>query len=150
MYKNILLPHDGSELSNEAADHAIALARSVKAKLTLMHVVAHRNLVLDEGVSSKLVHKLESDYENLAKKNAEALLAKVAARAKTAGVESASLVVIGDDPYKEIIDRAGALGCDLVVMASHGRRGLEGLLLGSETVKLLTHSRIPVLVVRHR
>ena len=63
MYKNILLPHDGSELSNEAADHAIALARSVKAKLTLMHVVAHRNLVLDEGVSSKLVHKLESDYE---------------------------------------------------------------------------------------
>jgi nucleotide-binding universal stress UspA family protein len=101
-------------------------------------------------VSSKLVQKLESDYENLAKKNAEALLDKVTARAKAGGVESASLVVVGDEPYKEIIDKAGELGCDLVVMASHGRRGLEGLLLGSETVKLLTHSRIPVLVVRHR
>jgi len=149
MYKNILLPHDGSDLSNEAADHAIALARSVKARLTVMHVVAHRNLVLDEGVSSKLVQKLESDYENLARKNAEALLAKVAARAKAGGVESTSLVVVGDDPYREIIEKANELGCDLVVMASHGRRGLEGLLLGSETVKLLTHSRVPVLVVRH-
>lgn len=148
MYKNILLPHDGSDLSNEAADHAIALARSVKARLTVMHVVAHRNLVLDEGVSSKLVQKLESDYENLARKNAEALLAKVTARAKAGGVESTTLVVVGDDPYKEIIEKAGELGCDLVVMASHGRKGLEGLLLGSETVKLLTHSRVPVLVVR--
>lgn len=149
MYKNILLPHDGSELSEEAADHAIALARSVGAKLTVMHVVAHRNLVLDEGVSSKLVQKLETDYENLAKKNAEGLLAKVTGRAKASGVECSSLVLVGDSPYREIIERAGKLGCDLVVMASHGRRGLEGLLLGSETVKLLTHSRIPVLVVRH-
>jgi nucleotide-binding universal stress UspA family protein len=150
MYKNILLPHDGSELSDEAVDHGIALARSVKAKLTVMHVIAHRNLVLDEGVSSKLVHKLESDYEDVAKKNAEGLLAKVVTRATASGVDSASRVVVGDDPYKAIIDTAGELGCDLVVMASHGRRGLEGLLLGSETVKLLTHSRIPVLVVRHR
>jgi len=149
MYKNILLPHDGSELSEEAADYAIALARSVGAKLTVMHVVAHRNLVLDEGVSSKLVQKLESDYENLAKKNAEGLLAKVAGRAKAGGVECGGVVLIGDSPYREIIDKASELGCDLVVMASHGRRGLEGLLLGSETVKLLTHSRIPVLVVRH-
>jgi len=149
MYKNILLPHDGSDLSEEAADHAIALAQSVGAKLTVMHVVAHRNLVLDEGVSSKLVQKLETDYENLAKKNAEGLLAKVAARAKAAGVACRCLVLVGDSPYREIIEKAGNLGCDLVVMASHGRRGLEGLLLGSETVKLLTHSRIPVLVVRH-
>lgn len=149
MYKNILLPHDGSDLSEEAADHAIALARSVGAKLTVMHVVAHRNLVLDEGVSSKLVQKLETDYENLAKKNAEGLLAKVTARAKAGGVECGSLVLVGDSPYREINEKASELGCDLVVMASHGRRGLEGLLLGSETVKLLTHSRIPVLVVRH-
>jgi nucleotide-binding universal stress UspA family protein len=150
MYKNILLPHDGSALSDEAADHGIALARAVKAKLTVMHVVAHRNVVLDEGVSSKLVHKLESDYENLAKQNAEGLLAKITARAKASGVESTSVVVIGDAPYREIIDQARQFECDLVVMASHGRRGLEGLLLGSETAKLLTHSRIPVLVVRHR
>ncbi len=150
MYKNILVPHDGSELSDEAAEHATALARSVKAKLTLIHVVAHRNLVLDEGVSSRLVQKLESDYENLAKQNAEKLLAKVVARAKAAGVDSEGLVIVGDDPYREIINRTEELGCDLVVMASHGRKGLEGLLLGSETVKLLTHSRIPVLVVRHR
>lgn len=150
MYKNILLPHDGSELSDEAADHGIALAQSVKAKLTTMHVVAHRNLVLDEGASSKLVHKLESDYENLAKENAQALLAKVTARAKASGVESTSIVVVGDNPSQEIIAKARELGCDLIVMASHGRRGLEGLLLGSETVKLLTHCQIPVLVVRHR
>lgn len=148
MYKNILFPHDGSELSDAAAEHCIALARSINAKLTVMHVVAHRNLVLDEGVSSKLVQKLETDYENLAKRNAEALLAKLTARAKASGVVSSSVVVVGDNPYKEIIDKARGLECDLIVMASHGRRGLQGLLLGSETVKVLTHSRIPVLVVR--
>ncbi len=150
MYKNILVPHDGSSLSDEAADHAIALARSVKAKLTILYVVAHRNLVLDEGVSSTLVHKLEADYEAFAKKNAEAQLAKVTARAKAGGVECVGVVVVGDDPYREIISQARTLKCDLIVMASHGRRGLEGLLLGSETVKVLTHSQIPVLVVRHR
>lgn len=150
MYKNILVPHDGSELSDEAADHAIALARSVKSKLTLLHVIAHRHLVLDEGVSSKLVQRLENEYEAAAKKNAEERIAKVIARATKGGVESDSKVVIADDPYTEIINQARALGCDLIVMASHGRRGLEGLLLGSETVKVLTHSRTPVLVVRHR
>ena len=129
MYKNILVPHDGSDLSDEAADHAIGLARSVNSRLTILHVVAHRNLVLDEGVSSKLVQKLEADYEALAKKNAEARLAKVTGRAKTGGVECAGLVIVGDDPYREIIDQARALKCDLIVMASHGRRGLEGLLL---------------------
>lgn len=150
MYKNILVPHDGSDLSDEAADHAIALARSVKSKLTLLHVVAHRHVVLDEGVSSKLVQKLEGEYEAAAKKNAEERIAKVTARAKKGGVESESKVIVADDPYKEIINQARSLGCDLIVMASHGRRGLEGLLLGSETVKVLTHSRTPVLVVRHR
>lgn len=150
MYKNILVPHDGTELSDEAADHAMALARSVKSKVTFLHIVAHRNLVLDEGISSKLVQKLETDYETLATKNAEERLSKVAARAKKEGVECKSVVVVADDPYKEIIDQAGALKCDLIVMASHGRRGLEGLLLGSETVKVLTHSKTPVLVVRHR
>ena len=150
MYKNILVPHDGSDLSDEAADHAIALARSVKSKLTILCVVAHRNLVLDEGVSSKLVHKLEADYEALAKQNAEARLAKVTGRAKAGGVECTGVVILGDDPYREIINQARTLKCDLIVMASHGRRGLEGLLLGSETVKVLTHSQTPVLVVRHR
>jgi nucleotide-binding universal stress UspA family protein len=150
MYKNILVPHDGSELSDEAADHAIALARSVKSKLTLLHVIAHRHLVLDEGVSSKLVQRLENEYEAAAKKNAEERIAKVIARATKGGVESDSKVIIADDPYTEIINQARALGSDLIVMASHGRRGLEGLLLGSETVKVLTHSRTPVLVVRHR
>lgn len=149
MYKNVLVAHDGSDLSDKAVDHGIALARSVGAKLTVMHVIAHRNLVLDEGVSSKLVHKLETDYENLAKENAMALLEKVVARAKAGGVEAVSEVVVGDDPYREIIGKARHLGCDLIVMASHGRRGLRGLLLGSETVKVLTHSDIPVLVVRH-
>ena len=150
MYKNILVPHDGSELSDEAADHAIALARAVKSKLTLLHVVAHRHLVLDEGVSSKIVQRLEGEYETAAKKNAEQGMAKVIARAKKGGVESESKVIVADDPYREIINQARALGCDLIVMASHGRRGLEGLLLGSETVKVLTHSQTPVLVVRHR
>jgi nucleotide-binding universal stress UspA family protein len=150
MYKNILVPHDGSDLSDEAADHAIALARSVKSRLTLLHVVAHRHLVLDEGVSSRVVQNLERDYEAAAKTNAEDRIARVAARARKSGVESESKVIVADDPYKEIIDQARSLGCDLIVMASHGRRGLEGLLLGSETVKVLTHSSTPVLVVRHR
>lgn len=150
MYKHILVPHDGSDLSDEAADHAIALAQSAKSKLTFLRIVAHRNLVLDEGISSQLVHKLETDYETAARKSAEDRLSKVTARAKAGNVQSKSVVIVGDDPYKEIIGQADALKCDLIVMASHGRRGLEGLLLGSETVKVLTHSQMPVLVVRHR
>ena len=150
MYKNILVPHDGSELSDEAANHAIALARAVKSRLTFMHVIAPRHLVIEEGGTSKLVQRLEGDYEAVAKKKAEERLAKVIARAKAGGVDSGSAVMVGDDPYKEIISQARALECDLIVMASHGRRGLEGLLLGSETVKVLTHSGTPVLVVRHR
>jgi len=76
------------------------------------------------------------------------MLAAAQAEAKAQGVDCATVAILGDHPYQGIIDQATKSGCDVIMMASHGRRGLEGLLLGSETAKVLTHSRIPVLVVR--
>ncbi len=76
------------------------------------------------------------------------MLAELEARAKADGVECDSVVVAADNPYEEIVKNAEAHGCDLIMMASHGRRGLDAVVLGSETTKVLTHTKIPVLVVR--
>ena len=149
MYKHILLPHDGSELSANALKQAIDLAKSVGAKLTALHVVQPFHLHI-RGTSAPpdMRGKIEHDHDNEALEDARKMLAGVLHQTKAAGVACDSLAVLGEHPYTSIIEQAANSGCDLILMASHGRRGLEGLLLGSETVKVLTHSRIPVLVVR--
>lgn len=149
MYKHVLLPHDGSDLSNAAFKHGTLLAKSMGAKLTVVHVVQpfHLNVrtwATPEAVMDKIEH--DHDAETLAE--ARKVLATLQAEAKAQGVDAAGMAVLGEYPYRSIIDQASASGCDVIVMASHGRSGLEGLLLGSETVKVLTHSKIPVLVVR--
>jgi len=148
MFKHIMLPIDGSELSTKAVNEGIALAKSIGAKVTVLHVISHFHIIIEQGLGSKEVRAIEKEHEELARKGAQKALDRVSETAKKAGVKYEGVVLVGDHPYQEIIDTAAKHRCDLVVMASHGRRGLESLLLGSVTAKVLTHSKIPVLVVR--
>jgi nucleotide-binding universal stress UspA family protein len=148
MYKHILLPVDGSELSLKAVDAGFAFAKSIGAKVTLFHVVPHFSMRVPPAYMSDFVRKLEKEREEEYRKAGEKMLEDLRSRAVAQGIECEGVAVVGDSPYEEIIENAEKRGCDLIVMASHGRRGLDAVLLGSETVKVLTHSKIPVLVVR--
>ncbi|MGE0557812.1 MAG: universal stress protein [Burkholderiales bacterium] len=148
MFKHILLPTDGSKLADRAIVRGMALAKSVGAKLTLLTVVPEFRMIADESFAVPMSAELKSRYEKEAKARAAKKLETVRQRMTRAGLKSDVVVIASDLPYQQIIAVAGKRKCDLVVMASHGRRGLTGLLLGSETVKVLTHSKIPVLVVR--
>lgn len=148
MYKHIMLPMDGSELSAKAVKAGIALAKSVGARITAIHVISHFHVVVEQGLGSKEIRAIEKEHEDAAIKSAQKVLELVGATAKKEGLKFEGVAVVGDHPYQEIIDNAVKNKCDLIVMASHGRRGLDSLLLGSVTAKVLTHSKIPVLVVR--
>jgi nucleotide-binding universal stress UspA family protein len=149
MYRHVLLPHDGSELSNAALKQAIGFAKTMGAQLTMLHVVQPFHLnVRTWATPEAMIDKIKQDHDAETVAKAREVLAKLEAEAKAQGINATSTVVFGEYPYRSIIDQAQASGCDVIVMASHGRSGLEGLLLGSETVKVLTHSKIPVLVVR--
>ena len=147
MYKHILIPTDGSELSQKAIDAGIEFAREVQARVTAFTAVPEYPIPSEVELMAKRAVSLE-DYERRAKSQAEATLQPIADSARAAGVDYDADFTQSDRPHEAIIRAAEKHGCDLVVMASHGWRGLKGLLLGSETHKVLTHSRIPVLVVR--
>jgi nucleotide-binding universal stress UspA family protein len=148
MFKHILLPTDGSKLSDRAIKRGVEFASSIHAKITVVHVVPEFKMVVEEGFVSPMTAELKGRYEKESRLHAEKMLAKVEELAAAADVKSESVAVTSDFPYQQIIDIAKKRKCDLIMMASHGRRGLSSLLLGSETAKVLTHSKIPVLVVR--
>lgn len=148
MYAHIMLPLDGSELSMKAMDEGVKLAKTLNSELTLITVVSQYHTGITVPLSSAIVHDIEKSHDEEAKKAAQKLHADMATRARNGGVECKSLVAFGDSPYEVIIEQAEASKCDLIVMASHGRRGLDALLLGSKTIQVLTHTKIPVLVVR--
>lgn len=148
MFKHILLPTDGSKLADRAIVRGINLAKALDAKVTLLSVVPEFRMIADESFAVPMSLQAKDRYEKEAKQRAQKKLAVISERMTKAGVQGTSVVVSSDLPYQQIIEVARKRKCDLVVMASHGRRGLTGLLLGSETVKVLTHSKIPVLVVR--
>lgn len=145
MHRHILIPTDGSELSQNAIDYGMALAKAVKAKVTVLTVsVPFQTFVVETGLIAetpedygKRTAALVANYLNVAKESASA-----------AGVICETMHIEHDQPYRAIIETAAQKSCDLIVMASHGRRGISAVVLGSETVKVLTHSTIPVLVVR--
>lgn len=145
MFKNILLPTDGSALSERAVAAGVALAQQVGARVVGLTVIApFHTLTLD----ADMLEDTEERYRSAARARADQALAVVANAARAAGVPCLSESTSADDPYQAIVDTATAQGCDLIVMASHGRRGIRGALLGSETQKVLVHSTIPVLVYR--
>jgi len=147
MYKHMLVATDGSKLSQKAVTHAIALAQALGAKLTVFYaspdypLPAYADGVVYEPVSKK-------EYAALANQEAEKILAAVADKAAAAGLECATMHVIAPAPWEAILNAAKKAKADAIVMASHGRRGVSALLLGSETQKVLTHSKVPVIVVR--
>ena len=145
MFKHILIPTDGSDLSRKAVLYGMQLAKEAKAKVTALTLTEPYRLA---AMDALLVSIGEDEYEEESRRIAERALEQVKMAAEAADVECETVREVHDQPYRAIIDAAHALGCDLIVMASHGRRGVSALLLGSETVKVLTHSTIPVLVYR--
>ena len=149
MYKNILVPTDGSPLSLNAARAAMSLAKALRARVTALYVIApYPPPPADDGMALYAGYFSPRDYAKLTQKQATSALARIDAAARDAGVACATLYVTGAQPWKSIIKTARSSKCDLIAMASHGRRGLAAILLGSETTKVLTHSKIPVLVCR--
>jgi len=145
MFKHILIPTDGSDLSRKAVLYGVQLAKASGAKVTALTVTdPYRAATMD----AVLIPVGEEDYEEQSRLLAERAMEQVKMAADAAGVPCETIREVHDQPYRAIIDAAHALNCDLIVMASHGRRGISALLLGSETVKVLTHSTIPVLVYR--
>ena len=148
MYKHIMLPTDGSRLSGKAIKQGLALARSIGAKVTAINVVPEYQMTMDEGVVLPASIMLKKRFEQETARHSKTILAAVRSAAQAQGVSCNGVTTSSGRPYDAIIKEAAKARCDLIVMASHGRKGLSGILLGSETVKVLTHSRIPVLVVR--
>jgi nucleotide-binding universal stress UspA family protein len=145
MFKNILIATDGSELAWKAVEQGIALAKSVGARVTVVTVSPPFHIfTLDPMV----VEDTADQYTLRMQEHAARLLSGIASAAESAGVACDTVHFVNEHPYRAIIDAAASRGCDLITMASHGRRGVSALLLGSETVKVLTHSKIPVLVHR--
>jgi nucleotide-binding universal stress UspA family protein len=148
MFTNILIPTDGSELSVQANRGAVDLAKALKAKATFVLVSPTFKQLADEGF---LVPELDVDkreWEKGVSERAQKVLDAAAGEAKAAGVKCETVHVFRDQPYVAIIDTAKKQGCDLIVMGSHGYGGFKQLVLGSETTRVLSHSKIPVLVYR--
>ena len=145
MYKHILLPTDGSALSQNAVQYGVSLAKSVGAQVTGITVTEPFHVL---AADAEMLTDTPESYKHRMKKLATKYLAQVKDAAAHAGVNCEGIEVENEHPYRAIIDTAKQKGCDLIVMASHGRRGLSAIVLGSETVKVLTHSSIPVLVYR--
>ena len=147
MFKRILVPTDGSELAAKAVTMAVGLARTHGASLVALHVFpqlpgAHYSS------AAPLLKQLEGDYESHQREQARDILHGVAKEAAAAGVAVEEIVVESEDVYARIVEAAKQYNCDVICMASHGRRGVAAVVLGSETHKVLIHSQIPVLVVR--
>lgn len=145
MFKHILLPTDGSPASEAAVDACIEFARQTGAGITAIHVMPMLHLYTYEVGVTESVHEQVRHERELRSKN---YLGMVEQRAAAAGVSCKSVLATADAPYEAIIGAARDGQCDLIMMASHGRKGIKALLLGSETQKVLTHSTIPVLVFR--
>lgn len=150
MFDHILVPTDGSELSQRAVNLAIEFARKTGARLTAFFASTEPILPhpVGFGIGGEAGIVTPEAITQEAGRRAQAILGEIAQTAQQAGIQCNTLSVQSDTPYRAIIDAAGAQGCDMIIMASHGRSSIGEIFLGSETQKVLTHSRIPVLVVR--
>ena len=147
MYKNILLPIDGSSVSRKAVKQGVVLAKALGARVVgFFSPEDYRVMMYSEYIPPGLLS--QEEFEAQAKKAAEKNLAFVEKTANAAGVPYEGFYLSSVAPWEAIIDAAKRKRCDLICMGSHGRTGLTGLVLGSQTNKVLTHSKIPVLVCR--
>ena len=150
MVRHLLVPIDGSELSDAAVSSALALAKQSGARVSFFHVqpsyygrpdvaIYGEGLVLDPALSEQ--------FSQANVRFAATILDKALEQARAEGVEASSETCVSPLVHEAILEAAERLGCDLIAMASHGRRGLAGLLIGSETQRVLTKARLPVLVI---
>ena len=147
MFKHILVPTDGSALSGDTVKKAVDFARETGAKITFFYAKPDYPVAF-YGEGALIDPTTPEKFAEMTEKQAGEILAAAQDLASAAGVACAVSSAVSDVPYDAIINAATENGCDLIFMASHGRRGLSGLLLGSETQKVLTHSKIPVLIYR--
>ena len=145
MFKHVLLPTDGSPQSEAAVRQGIALAKEQQARVTGIHVVPEFHVFT---YHPDMLEDTRAEYDRDSKAQATKILAAVEDAARAAGVPCDTVCATNDEPYEAIIKTADEKGCDLIAMASHGRKGMKGLLVGSETQKVLTHSHQPVIVLR--
>lgn len=151
MFRHLLVPTDGSDLSDGTICRAVSFAREAGATITFLHVLANLAMPPQASIYGDPVlldPAVVETFSQAERAYAASLLQRARAMAEEAGVHCDT--VVGDHPvvYESIIEAANRHGCDLIFMASHGRRGLAGLLLGSETQRVLTHTDLPVLVFR--
>jgi nucleotide-binding universal stress UspA family protein len=146
MFTNILIPTDGSEQSQRAVRTGVELAKLHRGRITGVHVIPDYHLLIAyEGAFDPIT---EERIEEEARARADSYLAFIRKAAEEAGVPCDTVCETSDHPYDAILKTADTKKCDLILMTSHGRKGLAAVLLGSETRKVLTHTRVPVLIVR--
>jgi len=145
LFKNILIATDGSDLAAKAVEQGVVFAKEIGAGITALTITKPFNVL---SLAPSELGYTPIEYKKYAEEYAEKVLDTVAAAAKSAGIDCETLHIEHEHVYQAIIDAAAARKCDLIVMASHGRRGVSAVVLGSETVKVLTHSKIPILVYR--
>src|SRR5690606_17740479 len=145
MYKHILIATDGSDLAQKAVTQGLAVAKALGSRATALNVSEPWVAVAPGEVAMAFPVK---DYDDSVKANAARILGAVATEAQSLGVTCDTLHVKDQFPAEGILETAEKLGCDLIAMASHGRRGLMRFLLGSQANKVLTHGTIPVLICR--
>jgi nucleotide-binding universal stress UspA family protein len=141
----ILLPTDGTKLSEKAVRHGIALAKRFGAKVIVLTVLPMFHMFTTD---TQMLTDTPGQFDERMRKQAAKILRPIVLAAKAAGLACATVQLGHEHPYQAIIDTAAAQRCDLIVMASHGRGGAAAIILGSETLKVLTHSKVPVLVYR--
>jgi nucleotide-binding universal stress UspA family protein len=147
MYTHILISTDGSEFAQNGVDHGLSLAKALASKVTI--ITATEPVPVPVGAAAWVVTPKEiASYEAGRKKEAEGLLASVKATAEKMGIEANTVHVPDTRAATAILETAQRAGCNLIVMASHGRRGVKRLLLGSQAAEVVTSSPLPVLVVR--
>ncbi len=146
-YQHLLVPSDGTRLSDAALVQALGLAKALGAKVTLVHVQPPLPVSLI-GMGDMLDPATIESLSTTAERESTRILEEARAVAAARGLDLQAEVIKQDLPHRAIVDAAQRHGCDLIVMASHGRKGLSGLLLGSETQRVLLHASVPVLVVR--
>jgi nucleotide-binding universal stress UspA family protein len=144
MFKHILIPVDGSDNSQRAIDKAIALAQAFKSQVTAIYVIDPYAFT---GAGTDFAYG-HSEYLSAATAEGKQALQIAKDAFQTVGIEINSNLVDGHSTYKVILEEAAEIGVDLIVMGSHGRKGLEKLILGSVTSQVLSHAHLPVLVVR--
>jgi nucleotide-binding universal stress UspA family protein len=148
MYKHILLPTDGSALAMKGVRSGLRLAKALGARVSAVYVIPPYMPSM-YGEAAMYIPAFEpKEYRRLTEKQAAKALAAVEVEARKAGVRCKTLFLTDPQPWSGILRAARGQKCDAIAMASHGRGGLKGLILGSETTRVLAHSKIPVVVTR--